>query len=142
MAATATSRARAPSSKTAPSRKGARRDPDEAVGPKLQVRYFKRMKPHRVYSLVVEVPKSKRRDEDEKERGSVVVVRPIIAGAQVQPAEQRFEAAPGNQIIFYVTPLARGRLPRARLEVFAPNQPPEVIGLKMKAKTQRLALLL
>jgi hypothetical protein len=113
-------------------------------GPMLHIRYPKRMKPGRVYGLTVSMPsnKKRRRDEEDAERGALVVVRPVIAGALVTPAEQRFEAAPGNQITFHVTPLARGKLPRARLEVYAPGQPPETIPLGMKAKTQRLALFL
>jgi hypothetical protein len=100
------------------------------------------MKPFRTYSLVVEVGGKKRRDEEDKDQGGVVVIRPIVAGAQVQPPEQRFVTAPGNQVVFHVTPLSRGRLPRARVEVFAPRQAPETIPLRMKAKTQRLAWLL
>src|SRR5207253_10883922 len=88
------------------------------------------------------VPGGKKGRDEEAARGQVVVVRPVIAGAQVTPAEQRFEVAPGNQITFHVTPLGRGRLPRARLEVFAPGQAPESIPLTMKVKTQRLAILL
>src|SRR5262245_22941227 len=97
------------------------------------------MKPQRVYPLVVSLPEKLNGDV---ERGGIVVMRPIIPGAQVVPAEQRFAAEPGNQITFQVTPLARGKLSRARLEVFAPGQPPETIPLPMKAKTHRLALIL
>src|SRR5687767_2889467 len=122
--ATTTPRARTPGKTATSSRKSSRASRDESAEPQLRMRFYKRMKPHRVYPLVVEVPGGtrRRRDEDEEsERGSVVVLRPVIAGAQVQPAEQRFEVKPGNQVVFHVTPLARGRLPRARLEVFAPN---------------------
>ena len=139
MAATATrgnTKQSAASKRSSSSRRG--------EGPILQIRYAKRMKPGRVYGLTVSMPsdKKRRRDEEAGESGALVVVRPVIAGALVTPAEQRFVAAPGNEIAFHVTPLARGRLPRARLEVYAPGQPPETIPLGMKAKTQRLALFL
>lgn len=106
-------------------------------GPPLQFRYSTVMKPQRVYALVVEVPQKKR---GEVKGGGPVVVRPIIPGALVVPAEQRFDTSEaGNQITFHVTPLARGRLPRARVEVFAPGQPPQQIALPMSARTQRLS---
>lgn len=145
MAATTSPRDRASGKTASSAKKSSRASRDDPAEPKLRLRYYKRMKPQRVYPLVIEVPGGNKRNRDEDEdtaRGSVVVIRPVIAGAQVQPAEQRFEVTPGNQIVFHVTPLARGRLPRARLEVFAPNQPPESIPLKMKAKTQRLAWVL
>jgi hypothetical protein len=100
------------------------------------------MKPFRTYPLVIEIPRSKGRDTEEEAQPSVVVLRPIVAGSQVQPVEQRFVPAAGNQVVFHITPVSRGRLPRARLEVFAPSQAPESIPLYMKAKTQRLTWLL
>jgi hypothetical protein len=142
MAATVTRAKTGSSSK--PAKKATASRPGD-LGPQLQIRYWKVMKPQRVYALVVTVPaRGKKGGEAEEEpaRGGLVVVRPVIPGAQVVPAEQRYEVAPGNQITFQVTPLARGRLPRARLEVFAPGQPPEIIPLPMKAKTHRLALVL
>src|SRR5262245_1350863 len=143
MAATPTTRARG-AGKTAPSKKSSRPPRDEPAGPKLRLRYFKRMKPQRIYPLVVDAPgvgKGLDGDED-AERGGTIVIRPVIAGAQVQPAEQRLELAPGNQVVFYVNPLAAGRLPRAHVAAVASHQPPETVALGMKAKTQRLAWLL
>jgi hypothetical protein len=142
MAATATTRARSADRPAPTSKKPAKAARSEPAGPNLQIRYFRRMKPNRTYSLIVEMPKKKRRDEEDDDNGAIVVVRPSIPGALLQPAEQRFEVAPGNQITFHVTPLTRGRLPRARLEIFAPSQPPQTIPLWMKAKTQRLAWFL
>src|SRR5262245_2239605 len=115
------------------------RPPRSRTEPTLQVRYWKVMKPQRVYGLVVSLPAGA---NDGVRGGSTLVIRPVIPGAQVVPAEQRFVMDPGNQITFQVTPLARGRLPRARLEVFAPGQPPEIIPTPMRAKTHRLALIL
>ena len=109
-------------------------------GPPLQFRYYTIMKPQRVYALVVEVPKRK---GGEVRGGGPVVVRPIVPGAVVVPAEQRFDTSEaGNQITFHVTPLARGRLPHARVEVFTPGQPPQEILLPMSARTQRLSWFL
>jgi hypothetical protein len=103
----------------------------------LQFRYFAIMKPQRVYALVAEMPKKK---GGEIKGGGPVVLRPIIPGAVVVPAEQRFDTSEaGNQITFHVTPLARGLLPRARVEVFAPGREPQEILLPMKVKTQRLS---
>jgi hypothetical protein len=107
----------------------------------LQFRYFRVMKPHRIFALTVEVPGSKK--SDGTSGGTVLIIRPVIAGAQVVPAEQRLDTSEaGNQITFHVTPLARGRLSQARVEVFAPGQAPQQVLVPMKVKTQRLAWLL
>src|SRR5260370_7151799 len=91
--------------------------------------------PQRVYALVVEVPRSR----DEADGGSVVVVRPVIAGALVVPPEQRLDtSAAGNQVTFHVTPLARGRLPNAPVEVQAAGQPPQHDFIPTKPKTHHL----
>ena len=109
-------------------------------GRPLLFRYHTIMKPQRVGTLVVEVPRSK---HDSAGPGGVVVVRPVIAGAQVVPPEQRFDTSePGNQVTFHVTPLARGKLPRARVEVYSAGRAPQSVPVPMKAKTQRLAWLL
>ena len=106
----------------------------------LRVRYYYRMKPQRAYPLVVEVP-----------RGSAaagpgpgpVVVRPLIPGAHIVPAEQALDVnRAGQQVTFYVTPLARGRLPAPRVEVLQHGRPVGAIGLRMKAVTQRMTWLL
>jgi hypothetical protein len=130
-------------SKSAPAAKKSSASSGKAAGPKLRIRYARVMKPQRVYGLIVEVPGSKKKKtDDDAARGGIVVVRPIIPGAQVVPAEHRLEVAPGNQVSFHVTPLAKGKLPRARLEVHAAGQAPETVPLTMKARTNRLALVL
>src|SRR5205823_9197238 len=90
------------------------------------------------------MPKRKKRkgEDGDGPPPALVVIRPIVPGALVTPSEQRLELLPGNQVLFHVTSLARGRLPRAHLDVFAPNQPVESIPLAMKCKTQRLAFWL
>jgi hypothetical protein len=132
-----TKTAGAPKTMTAPRKRAAA---PARGGLPLQFRYYAVMKPQRVYALVVEMPKKK---GGEIKGGGPVVLRPIIPGALVGPPEQRFDTSEaGNQITFHVTPLARGRLPRARVEVFAAGQAPQEILLPMKAKTQRLTWLL
>jgi len=103
----------------------------------LQCRYYWKMKPQRVFPLTVELPKKK---EPPKIEGGVVVVRASIPGAEVTPQEQRLDVTQaGNKVHFYVTPLARGRLPDAHLEVFVPGQPRLDVKLGMRASGQKLA---
>src|SRR5262249_61228788 len=103
MAATAT---RSRAGKSAPATKKSSVSSSGHDGPQLQIRYPRVMKPNRIATLVVEVPKVKGRDRDEGESSGLVVVRPVIPGALVTPPEQRFEVAPGNQILFHLTALA------------------------------------
>ena len=101
----------------------------------LRVRYYYRMKPQRVYPLVVEVPRGAAPPGPVLEP---VVVRPLIPGAHVVPAEQSLDVhRPGGQVTFYVTPLVRGRVPAPRVEVLQHGRPAGEIGLRMKAVTQR-----
>jgi hypothetical protein len=106
----------------------------------LEYRYPRAMRRHRVYPLVVGVPKKK---GAEGVAAGVVVVRPVIPGALVTPAERRLDlSSPGNEVAFDVTPLAKGKLRHAQLEVHTPHQPPTVLPLGMRTKSRRLALLL
>ena len=101
----------------------------------LRVRYYYRMKPQRVYPLVVEVPRGSAASAPVPEP---VVVRPRIPGAHVVPAEQALDVnRAGNQVTFHVTPLARGRLPGPCVELLQHGRPAGAIGLRMKAVTQR-----
>src|SRR5271163_2498335 len=82
------------------------------VPAELRVVYPSRMKPQRVYTLIVTTSKAA------KETTEPVVLRPIIPGALVTPAEQKLDASrAGDKATFAVTPLARGRLPAPRIEV-------------------------
>jgi hypothetical protein len=101
----------------------------------LRVRYYYRMKPQRVYPLVVEVPRGSAASAPVRDP---VVVRPRIPGAHVVPAEQALDVnRAGTQVTFYVTPLARGRLPGPCVELLQHGRPAGAIGLRMKAVTQR-----
>src|SRR5712692_8180564 len=99
--------------KPAPRREvpGGRREtaPPKGTRTDLKVRYYYRMKPQRVYPLSVEVPRGSDGRPLPAGSGEAVVVRPVIPGAVVVPAEQRLDVArPGSQVTFSVTPLAKG----------------------------------
>src|SRR5207253_1356997 len=100
-----------------------------------------RMKLQRVYPAVVEA-----RPVGGGQRngaGAPVLLRPIIPGALVVPAELTLDTAQaGARATFYVTPLAKGRLPGARLEVRRQDALVQEIRLPMRATTQRLTWLL
>jgi len=126
----------------APATQRKQESPSDKKKKPLQFRYNTVMKPQRIYPLTVEVP-TPRKDAETSSVGTVIVVRPVIPGTQVVPAEQRLDTSePGNQVTFYVTPLARGRLPQARVAVYAPGQAPQDVPMPMKATTQRLSWLL
>lgn len=98
----------------------------------LRCRYYSTMKHQRVYPLDVEVYNAK-----QKTNAGVVVVRPIIPGAQVSPTEQRLDASKvGNTASFNVTPLAKGKLGKAHVEVHAPGRKVQTLPLGMRAGTQ------
>jgi hypothetical protein len=97
------------------------------------------MKPQRVYPLTVEVPRGSAGRLLPAGAGDAVVVRPLIPGAVVVPAEQRLDVArPGSKVSFSVTPLAKGRLPNPRVEVLQHGRVVQEIGLRMKGVTQRM----
>jgi hypothetical protein len=97
------------------------------------------MKPNRVYSLTV-TPLTGLTSSSPSE--GVVVVRPVIPGALVAPAEERLEVKGGNVVVFQVTPLAKGTIPNARVEIHAAGQPTEEIPLRIRVQNQRLTLLM
>jgi hypothetical protein len=70
-----------------------------------------------------------------------VVVRPVIPGSLVVPAEQELPPS-GMEAVFYVTPLARGKLPGARLDVAPAQAAPTPVPLRMRSVTQRLTKFL
>jgi hypothetical protein len=72
-----------------------------------------------------------------------VVVRPVIPGAVVTPAEQTLDASgPAREAVFYVTPLALGKIPDARVAVIPSQGSRQEIPLPMKSLRQRLTLWL
>jgi hypothetical protein len=110
----------------------------ETTLPPLVVRYMRRMKRQRVYSYEVSWKDSRRSS------GSPVVVRLIVAGAQVVPSERTLDPAePKSKAIFYVTPLARkGWLRGERLEVLHDGRKLQEIRLPSKVVSQRLTWVL
>jgi hypothetical protein len=100
------------------------------------------MRLQRVFPLRVEVKRSD--SQPGSGAGSLpAIVRPVIPGAQVVPAEEKIDASiPGSQVVFQVTPLARRRLPNARVEVHQKHRQVQQIPLDIKVTTQRLAWIL
>jgi hypothetical protein len=98
------------------------------------------MRPRRVYPLVVEVPRGQGAVPLEAPTGVFATLRAVVPGAVVAPAEQSLEVSrPGARATFYVTPVARGRLPEARVEIRQEGRPVQEIRTPMAARTQRLA---
>jgi hypothetical protein len=105
--------------------------------PPLRVRYYRQMKPQRVYIAEVSWQGSARAVRGE------VTVRLIAAGAQVLPTEQVMDAAlPGTKAFFYVTPLARGWLRNEKLEVLVRGRKVQEIPMATKVVSQRLTWFL
>src|SRR5947207_865510 len=70
----------------APSKESAR----STAAPQLQVRYYKKMRPNRVYPVVVGW---KPTGAGRSSAGNPVLLRLVMAGAQVVPAEQPLDPA-------------------------------------------------
>src|SRR5262249_31612953 len=109
-----------------------------ATGPQLQVRYYRKMRPHRVYPVVVSWKSGKGRPVAD----SPVVVRLLLPGAQVVPAEQTLEPGADARATFHVTPIARGWMRGERLEVVQDGRKVQEIRLPCKVTTQRLTWVL
>jgi hypothetical protein len=117
------------------------RAPDRASAPAagktgltLVTRYYRQMKRQRLYPLFIRLRLDKKRGES---LHGPVQLRPVIPGALVTPADcelasDHLETRPA----FYVTPLARGKLVRARIEVIQQGRMVGEIPLRMKAVRQ------
>lgn len=105
------------------------------------VRYYRRMRLQRVYALMVTVsPVS--RDGEGGTAGSVVL-RPFIPGALVTPSQVEVRGfSQGRTATFQVTPLGRGKLHNARVEVYQQGQLVQEIPLAMRSVTQRMTWVL
>ncbi len=100
----------------------------------LVARFSRQMKPQRLYPLVVRLRRNKK--EGESAVGTLHL-RPVIPGAIVTPADYTLDVDhPETNPPFYVTPLAKGRLGNARLEVFQQGRLVGTIALPMKAVRQ------
>ena len=109
----------------------------------LRLRYYCTMKPRRVYPLVVEVSRRAGAVPADGPTGVQVTLRPIVPGALVAPAELPLDVSrPGSRATFHVTPLALGRLPEARVQVFHEGRPIQDLSTQMKGKRQLLTWVL
>jgi hypothetical protein len=115
---------------------GPARDSSRSAGsPQVQVRYYRRMRPNKVYPFTVSWRESAR-------GAGPVTVRLVLAGAQVVPAEQTLDPAnPDDRVTFYVTPLAKGWLRGERLELLQNGRKVQEIRLPCKVTTQRATWL-
>jgi hypothetical protein len=119
---------------TAPRKDPPAARPSSRFERQLRVRFYCSMRAQRVHSLLVEVQQPR----EGSGASTPVVVRPVIPGALVAPAEQTLDAGqPNPQARFQVTPLARGRLPEARVEVYQHGRLADQVRLRMKAFTPR-----
>lgn len=106
---------------------------------RFHVRYYRRMRLQHVYPVTV----SARSVDAGTRTGAPVTLRAVIPGALVTPAELALDVSdPKAAATFYVTPLARCRLPDARIEVHSHGSPLQRIPLAMRATTQRLTWIL
>lgn len=104
----------------------------------LTLRYYCSMRRWQVHSLVVSLARPARGPTP----GVVarpLVVRPVIPGAQVVPAELSLDPSrPADQVAFDVTPLARGRLHGARVEVHQQGELIQTVRLRTRSITHLL----
>jgi hypothetical protein len=104
--------------------------PTTAPGfPALVVRYYRRMKPRKVYPVEVRWGSTPRPIGTVKQ----VTVRLLAAGAQVVPNEQVLDASrPELGATFFVTPLADGWLRAQRLEIITQGKKVQELPLATK----------
>jgi hypothetical protein len=114
--------------------------PGRDEGPRILVHYYHKMKWQRVHTMRVAWEAKKGPHSDDA--FPAVVIRPSIPGAIVTPPEQTLGAAPSSEVTFYVTSLALGKIPAARVEVLAAGTTAEDISLPMKTVRQRLTRVL
>jgi hypothetical protein len=106
---------------------------------RFQVKFYRRMRLNHVYPVVV----SAKSLGGGIGAGTPVLLRAVVPGALVTPAELSLDAAdPKAAATFYVTPLARGWLPDARIEVHSHGNVLQTLRLSMKATSQRLTWFL
>jgi len=106
----------------------------------LLASFYRQMKPHRLYPLIVRLRENKKRPQSLVEP---IHLRPVIPGAIVTPADYTLDPNhPQTNPPFFVTPLARGRLENARMEVYHGGRLVGTITLPMKAVTQCLTWVL
>jgi hypothetical protein len=115
----------------------------EGTPHQVRVRFYRRMKPQRVYPLTVELQRTSSKPAIAHRTTAPVSLRPCIPGAHVTPPELELKSSQTEaKATFYVTPLARGWLPDARLQLLQQGRVLEEIRLPMKAARQSMTWLL
>lgn len=108
------------------------------VLPPLLVRYPKRMKRQKVYTVEVTWQRGKKYPPPAAGTVEPLTLRLIMAGAQVVPSERQLDPTrPRAKATFYVTPLALGWLKSERIEVLANGKKVQEIKIPSKVVTQR-----
>jgi hypothetical protein len=106
----------------------------------LGASFYRQMKPQRLYPLIVRLRENKKRPQS---MAGPLHLRPVIPGAIVTPADYTLdESHSQTNPPFFITPLARGRLENARVEVYDQGRLVGTIALPMKAVTQCLTWVL
>ncbi|MBL8795149.1 MAG: hypothetical protein JNM56_14665, partial [Planctomycetia bacterium] len=117
--------------------------PGSSVKHQVRIRYYRRMKVQGVYRMQVELRAVEPKGASAAGAGDSLVARPLISGAQVQPAEQELgPKASNNTIYFAITPLAKGRLKDARLQLLHQGRVVEEIKTPMTGTSKRTTWLL
>ena len=121
----------------ATTRESVARPAPAATDVRVVAKFYRRMKPQRVFPLVVELQGTAGGSS------GPVFIHPFIPGAHVVPAEQTLDpAASKSKATFYVTPHAKGTLRGARLDVFHQGRLVQELPLTMRTATQRLTWVL
>lgn len=117
--------------------------PGSSVKHQVRIRYCRRMKVQGVYRMQVELRAVEPKGASAAGAGDSLIARPLISGAQVQPAEQELgPKASNNKIYFAITPLAKGRLKDARLQLLHQGRLLEEIKTPMTGTSKRATGLL
>jgi hypothetical protein len=107
----------------------------------LQIRYYRRMHLQRVYPLTV----SWYERDERRPAGAAppVLVRLLVAGAQVVPSELPLDPARRDaHATFYVTPLARGWLRGEHLEVLVGGRKVQELPFSTHVTSQKMTWFL
>jgi hypothetical protein len=108
----------------------------------LLVRFYARMRRHRVYPFQVSLQKYNP-GRGVADSATPVTVRPMIPGAVVTPAELELRPGhPESQSTFYVTPMAKGSLRGASVQLLSRGSVIQQVATPCRSVTQRLTLLL
>lgn len=102
----------------------------------LRTLFYRKMRHERVYPLIVRTTDA---GTGVRPVAAEIVVRPMIPGAIVTPPQQSVDAAMGgNDAAFQITPVAKGKLKGARLNIYQDGKLIESASLGMRTTTQRM----